>query len=86
MLSDVETFNHLARSSAEGTMEPTNIMELVIGLQNDQRVVEVENSSRNTLMFETTCRAAQTASKVVRFTFRLREENEDNLCRGDGEH
>ena len=50
-------------------------------LKYEQRIVEVENSSFNPLVFATTAGASPTASKVLsRLAFKLSEKSEDTYA------
>ena len=78
---DVKIFNPHARSCPRMIKEAYKHHEGQKRLKYEQRIVDVENSSFNPLIFATTGGAAPTASKVMtRIAFKLSEKSEDTYA------
>ena len=78
---DVKIFNPHAKSCPRNIKEAYKLHEAQKRLKYEQRIVEVENSSFNPLVFATTGGAAPTASKVMsRLAFKLSEKSEDTYA------
>ena len=89
---DVKIFIPHSKSCFRTIKEAYKLHEAQKRLKYEQRIVEVEDSSFNPLVFATTGGAAPTASKVMsRLAFKLSDKSEDTypesngLCRGKNE-
>ena len=77
----MKIFNPHAKSCPRTIKEAYKLHEAQKPLKHEQRIVEVEESSFNPLVFATTGGAAPTASKVMsRIAFKLSEKGEDTYA------
>ena len=73
---DVKIFNPLAKSCPKQIKEAYKYHEALKKLKYEQRIIEVENSSFNPLVFATTGGAAPSARKVMtRIAQKISEKN-----------
>ena len=78
---DVKVFNPHAKSCPKAIKEAYKHHESQKRLKYEERIVEVENSSFNPLIFATTGGAAPTAAKVMtRIAFKLSEKGKDSYA------